>query len=77
LDVIESTITDLETIKHREQGGEYLAYQLMVLLKAWRHLAGSPRPERGSVPKKTQVLKKLRPPLKISGACNDRACDDS
>jgi hypothetical protein len=74
LDVIESTITDLETIRHREQGGDYLAYQLIVLKKAWMHLAGLPRPERPSVPKKTQILRKLRPPLKITGGSGDSVC---
>lgn len=67
LDVIETTITELETIRHRGHGGEYLTYQITTLLKAWHHLAGIPRPERPQVPKKTLVLKKLRPPLRISG----------
>jgi hypothetical protein len=66
--VIETSLTELETIKHRGLGGEYLNYQLTVLLKAWQHLAGCPRSERPMVPKKTQVLKKLRPPLKLTGA---------
>jgi hypothetical protein len=65
--VIETSLTELETIKHRGLGGEYLNYQLTVLLKAWQHLAGCPRSERPMVPKKTQVLKKLRPPLKLTG----------
>ena len=33
LDLIEAALTDLETIKHREFGGDYLTYQMNTLLK--------------------------------------------
>lgn len=33
LDLIEAALTDLETIKHRQFGGDYLVYQMNTLLK--------------------------------------------
>lgn len=57
----------MENIKLRDHGGEYLTYQITTLIKAWNHLAGSPRPERGPVLKKSAGLKRIRPPLKLTG----------
>lgn len=67
LEIIEDAITEMENIKLRQHGGEYLNYQIGTLLKAWSHLAGSARPDRPPVLKKSAALKKLRPPLKLTG----------
>eukprot|EP01032_Pedospumella_encystans_P009083 gene9083-10725_t len=67
LDLIEAALTDLETIKHREFGGDYLTYQMNTLLKAWAVVAGSTRPVKEPLPRKAQSSKKLRPPLRVNG----------
>lgn len=67
LDIIEAALTDLETIKHREFGGDYLVYQMTTLLKAWAHVAGMPRPAKEPPMRKAVSSRKLRPPMRVNG----------
>lgn len=67
LHTIESELTNIENIKQRGMGGAHLQYQFDTLCKAWEVIAGSPRPIRPKIFKKTATFKRLKLPPRCEG----------